>query len=1061
MDFNRFHVIQDETQSSKIYDPATSEMYFGFFAQTTETMSWFSEASGGGSGSVLDGDHDIALKLHGIRVIQKQEYQKNVQDLEFYVDRFGYDMEHSTPAHIFDFLTRNELGIEITTSDRYSLNHCMNVYTADWWYHDSGDSQIYNIFGNQIDSHPIPIAERGFASYGFALNEVTNIKDFFEDFSRETNIFPSISKGKLRCIIIEDYYNEDDFEGISKLIESNDVISYSYSKTKAKDVVNRLTVKYKKNYANNDYQWQLNTVDANQIFNGEQLEGIEGADEDIATSTIYDMDYYGIREKTLKLDFIREGSTAARFAYYYLANYCNQHLIIKMDLPIKYIHLEIGDIINFDELLGEDRISPFDINYTKDFDAYGNFENRVNGQPLWSKFIVTKATKSLEKIYIECTQLHHLTKGTLTYGCKDMPGDWVWYQDPNDLDISGEFRVIGEESMLAGVLEDWDANVDINIGCNGHVIGCADNSDNIDPNSYNFTVGGNYFMNDQGVPLTLDGSSEFCVQIEEEPQVIWSLDQFDFKITNDFSSYIHVQNGKNIGYVNSSDDNNLIWKKSHHSAPDRTISILPYLKMSNLVTGEILDVTGFAGDTINFEALGVGNDNYTISIFGGKIHIGTLYTQGGYIYAFLDAETGGHTSSDTETNNLLYMLNSMIGVDTGASGQVYLTLKKAPWVFDDNYNWIDIDDENFPYQYNPNWQTIWSPYLDANNSLKFTLSLELGTLTIVEYDHVVQSPGAIEFDVNFAFPNDMPMGNAAVSGDVNFDGFITQEDINIITNIANNSGQSYSGATIVAADIDGDGDVDDQDVALAEELLSLGTYNYTEQFVFLEDAIIYWYSEDASGGWIGTHSSGSNSYHFHYNTLYTTHPFYITIPENVSTTALRGVVYDKYMIAAYSLIHGLGGNIHLWTDNHKSQFLQSCYAPLEATYSNSFEYYVETILGASFQVEDINSSICNLFKNYNFIVTSVQFAGNTMRTIEFRMQMEKGSSYNESYFQNMATQGQFTALIGCETSDGVFKIATAPFRLYPTTQLILGDITLDPIEIEGLFGGNLLGIGGG
>ena len=89
---------------------------------------------------------------------------------------------------------------------------------------------------------------------------------------------------------------------------------------------------------------------------------------------------------------------------------CNQHTIIKCTLPLKYIQLEVGDIIEFDKL--NNNTKAYGENYTK--------TNDRNGQMIYQHFMITSAIKSSKGIQIECIQLHELAptfepgKGSLT-----------------------------------------------------------------------------------------------------------------------------------------------------------------------------------------------------------------------------------------------------------------------------------------------------------------------------------------------------------------------------------------------------------------------------------------------------------------------------------------------------------------------------------------------------------------------------------------------------------------------------------------------------------------------
>ena len=74
----------------------------------------------------------------------------------------------------------------------------------------------------------------------------------------------------------------------------------------------------------------------------------------------------------------------------------NQHLITKIDLPPHYMHLEAGDYIRFNELIGGKLAFGYD---------YTQAEIR-NGQLIYPVFFITKISKSLTKVSIEAIQIH-------------------------------------------------------------------------------------------------------------------------------------------------------------------------------------------------------------------------------------------------------------------------------------------------------------------------------------------------------------------------------------------------------------------------------------------------------------------------------------------------------------------------------------------------------------------------------------------------------------------------------------------------------------------------------
>ena len=174
-------------------------------------------------------------------------------------------------------------------------------------------------------------------------------------------------------------------------INNADVIDFSFSRTKPDDIYTKVEFKFKLDYGSGEFSRELDkSVEVDALFAN------------------YSFDYYGLKDdhsdSTLIIDddrgkYIRDGNTARKFAWWMLSWHCNQHIKMKVKLPLKYLNLEVADIINFDSILGD--INPYGIKYTSDQYINGN-------QIAYSNFIITSTTKSLDSMEIECIQLHKL-----------------------------------------------------------------------------------------------------------------------------------------------------------------------------------------------------------------------------------------------------------------------------------------------------------------------------------------------------------------------------------------------------------------------------------------------------------------------------------------------------------------------------------------------------------------------------------------------------------------------------------------------------------------------------
>lgn len=98
----------------------------------------------------------------------------------------------------------------------------------------------------------------------------------------------------------------------------------------------------------------------------------------------YSTEYYGLKNEETKFeietDYIRDEVTARKLQKKLVCWYANQHLITKIDLPISYINLEVGDYIKYDELLGGKLAFGYD--YTK--------PQNKNGQYIYDVFLLLK-----------------------------------------------------------------------------------------------------------------------------------------------------------------------------------------------------------------------------------------------------------------------------------------------------------------------------------------------------------------------------------------------------------------------------------------------------------------------------------------------------------------------------------------------------------------------------------------------------------------------------------------------------------------------------------------------
>ncbi len=272
--------------------------------------------------------------------------------------------------------------------------------------------------------------------HSFTLNEQKEAKEVFEGLFKSSLSIPSFdAQGQFKFLDLKQII--DTTAGLP-VVNNEDIIKYSFELSKIDDVKNQVNVKYKKNYASGDFSeetgYSLIDADGNHYDTYDALtEGMYAGD----SSKHYSIDYYGLTSDEAKLEveteYIRDDLTARKLQKRLVSWYANQHLITKIDLPVKYMDLEVGDYIKFDELLGGK------LAFGQDYTTSAN----KNGQLVYPVFFITKINKSLQKVSIEAIQVHRGEYGfpeiiteedtghDVDGGGNDGQGNWD-FPDPND-----------------------------------------------------------------------------------------------------------------------------------------------------------------------------------------------------------------------------------------------------------------------------------------------------------------------------------------------------------------------------------------------------------------------------------------------------------------------------------------------------------------------------------------------------------------------------------------------------------------------------------------------------
>ena len=280
--------------------------------------------------------------------------------------------------------------------------------------------------------------------HSFSMNEQQEAKSVIENLFKSSVYIPSFdSTGNFKIIDLKQ--NIEDYEQF-EVIDNLDIIKYSFGLTKLEDVKNQINVKYKKDYGSGDFAEE--TTYSIEDNNGNFVDTLDELTQELTPNMLYELNYYGMKDEDAKLEieseYIRDKDTARKLQRRLLMWYANQHLTAKIDLPPSYMHIETGDYIRIDELLGGKLAFGFD--YTQEFVK--------NGQLIYPVFFVTKVAKSLSKVSLELVQVH---RGD--FGMSD--DDLGFYNVPNpyERDIYQDEVIDEEDTYFDGSWYQDNANL--------------------------------------------------------------------------------------------------------------------------------------------------------------------------------------------------------------------------------------------------------------------------------------------------------------------------------------------------------------------------------------------------------------------------------------------------------------------------------------------------------------------------------------------------------------------------------------------------------------------------
>ena len=317
--------------------------------------------------------------------------------------------------------------------------------------------------------------------YDFTLSEQKEVKQIFEGLFKSSIGIPTYNNfGQFKLIPIHQVLDNVTYQ----LIESKDVHRYNFTLTKLDDIKHQVNVKYNKNYASGELEdetgYSLYVEEIEEFFETYDAMTQELYDDE---SLHYNIDYYGLKFGEAKLDveseYIRDETTARKLQKRLVSFYANQHLILKCDLPVKYLGLESGDYIRLDQLINDDKVFGYD--YTQ--------PQIKNGQYIYPVFFITNISKSIDKVSIEAIQVHRGEYG--------MPDNIVFGEDEGTPFISDNGGNNGNfNTQLSDPFDDPVYSEE------------TINTEESTPNLFDISLTGNSILNNGLVTITVSESMQ-------------------------------------------------------------------------------------------------------------------------------------------------------------------------------------------------------------------------------------------------------------------------------------------------------------------------------------------------------------------------------------------------------------------------------------------------------------------------------------------------------------------------------------------------------------------------
>jgi len=280
-------------------------------------------------------------------------------------DKF-YVMLTSMTGHVAIHTINVNIGISDAEYDDYLL-----VYDDDSWQelpdrdYDPTEEDIsierptdiiYHLldwemgvnFGlNEVD---MQIARNAHVNYdnsmykmSFSIKDQTKGLQLITKIANQSYCIPTLLQNKLSIKILQKTYNG--YEDNIFMIDNSDIINFNIDREPNDNIIARVKTYYDYNIISKDFNKSLPAVTAGQVLLSAYDPGYYNMEQIYINGDLeYDYTPYNLNAK---LDLIKDESSALEWTVFKLLDRCQPHNIIKLELPLRFCYLEIGDIVQF------------------------------------------------------------------------------------------------------------------------------------------------------------------------------------------------------------------------------------------------------------------------------------------------------------------------------------------------------------------------------------------------------------------------------------------------------------------------------------------------------------------------------------------------------------------------------------------------------------------------------------------------------------------------------------------------------------------------------------------